>query len=538
MSFMKKTLYFSLPHCTEEEWGKPNTFYETEPQFDRHSKFHNINISWSLLYYPGTRVNDKDVHEGDFGKKNLSLYLKVHNSTKCMLSKEFPRHKCKRLPPNWECQLKSISCGVVERGVDLRIHDSPELFGCKTINNAEELHMNATNTDRGWKNFVSYEEVLACTNTTTGILTVAVTITRDVHQCSACGLKEEQKLLKRCKCHKAYYCTKKCQRKHWKIHQKTHQKELKQQQEDVNTHQKELQQLEEDVNTTRCPECNGSVCDNTMNIVRLLCCGRGIHRKCLTSLFGKKRERDHNPSSINQVINLKPHFCPFCEEIYPEEGTSKQFECIARWCEIPRKAWACSMMGEYWFTQLQNAEVLQSHEEHMIRQQIWFWYLNGAYLGNSTAMSNVGSVYGNVGKRDEAYKWWVRSAAFGNQTAIKCLNVIDKTTFHDYGTKSLWHNGEAGQFTGEMKGGIASGEGTWISKLGAVYVGEFKDDKFHGYGTFTFLRTGKYIGEWKANKQHGKGKLWYEGILSSGEFKDGKLSKGVKSGGGKKVMVV
>jgi hypothetical protein len=48
--------------------------------------------------------------------------------------------------------------------------------------------MNATNTDRGWKNFVSFEEVQSSTNTTTGILTVAVTITRDVHQCSSSKL--------------------------------------------------------------------------------------------------------------------------------------------------------------------------------------------------------------------------------------------------------------------------------------------------------------------------------------------------------------
>jgi len=102
-------------------------------------------------------------------------------------------------------------------------------------------------------------------------------------------------------------------------------------------------------------------------------------------------------------------------------------------------------------------------------------------------------------------------------------------------------------YTGEFEKGMFNGNGTYIDKNGNMYVGEFTENKRTGEGVFylvngdkyegsfingslsgagiyTSLNGQSYFGNFRNNKFHGLGELSINGIVSNGEFIDGKLN--------------
>lgn len=68
------------------------------------------------------------------------------------------------------------------------------------------------------------------------------------------------------------------------------------------------------------------------------------------------------------------------------------------------------------------------------------------------------------------------------------------------------------KYVGEIKNGLAHGQGTYISPDGDKYVGNFKDGEYDGQGTYSFHDGAKYVGKFK------DGKVW-EGTLYNRDFK-------------------
>ena len=67
------------------------------------------------------------------------------------------------------------------------------------------------------------------------------------------------------------------------------------------------------------------------------------------------------------------------------------------------------------------------------------------------------------------------------------------------------------KYFGEIKNGLAHGEGTKISPYGDTYIGKFKDGEYHGQGRFMFNDGARYVGEFK------NGKVW-NGTVYNGKF--------------------
>jgi len=81
-----------------------------------------------------------------------------------------------------------------------------------------------------------------------------------------------------------------------------------------------------------------------------------------------------------------------------------------------------------------------------------------------------------------------------------------------------------GTYSGELRGKLFDGQGTFTSVNGCVYTGEFKEGDFHGQGTMTFMDGSEYTGEWSYGKMDGKGTITKaDGSKISGIWEKGKL---------------
>lgn len=83
-----------------------------------------------------------------------------------------------------------------------------------------------------------------------------------------------------------------------------------------------------------------------------------------------------------------------------------------------------------------------------------------------------------------------------------------------------------GTYSGELKGKVFDGRGTFKSVMGVTYTGQFKEGAYHGQGTMTYANGDKYIGEWKHGKMDGKGTIIHkDGSKIKGLWEHGKLKK-------------
>ncbi|PIE44409.1 MAG: PEGA domain-containing protein [Gammaproteobacteria bacterium] len=74
---------------------------------------------------------------------------------------------------------------------------------------------------------------------------------------------------------------------------------------------------------------------------------------------------------------------------------------------------------------------------------------------------------------------------------------------------------------GQWRGGISTGEGTYIESDGTEYTGSFVNKLFHGKGAIRYPDGIKYSGDWFEGKMHGQGSLTLaNGDVYIGGFRD------------------
>jgi len=87
-------------------------------------------------------------------------------------------------------------------------------------------------------------------------------------------------------------------------------------------------------------------------------------------------------------------------------------------------------------------------------------------------------------------------------------------------------------YSGEIRNGLADGQGTVTFPNGLIYIGSFEKGEYHGYGTFSLDQKIIYQGQYQAGQYHGQGVL----NLPSGESYTGEFKDGMMSGQGKLVL--
>jgi hypothetical protein len=95
---------------------------------------------------------------------------------------------------------------------------------------------------------------------------------------------------------------------------------------------------------------------------------------------------------------------------------------------------------------------------------------------------------------------------------------------HGTGVLQWYQEGKPiARFEGEMKDGLANGQGKISYANGTRYEGEWQNGERYGRGTFTFANGARYVGEFRDNQRTGRGTLYYaNGDRYEGEFVDGK----------------
>ena len=76
-------------------------------------------------------------------------------------------------------------------------------------------------------------------------------------------------------------------------------------------------------------------------------------------------------------------------------------------------------------------------------------------------------------------------------------------------------------YKGEFKNGKREGKGKFDFGGNNYYIGDFKNDKFEGEGNFKFSDGREYQGNWKENEMNGKGVFTWDKVKRyEGEYKD------------------
>ena len=161
-----------------------------------------------------------------------------------------------------------------------------------------------------------------------------------------------------------------------------------------------------------CPICNESLPKMTSKIVRMTCCGKGMHIKCRDDMYAS------SSMSYKQKIQ-----CIMCRTEKPDAGSAgieERVKRVRRWVERG-KAWAQSSLGEMYY---QGDGVDQSYQR---ARELWEL---AAKQGNADAQCNLGTLYANGQGVEQSFETarelWMKSAEKGNENAILGLQQIDK----------------------------------------------------------------------------------------------------------------
>ncbi|OPL10626.1 MAG: hypothetical protein AVO34_10560 [Firmicutes bacterium ML8_F2] len=110
-------------------------------------------------------------------------------------------------------------------------------------------------------------------------------------------------------------------------------------------------------------------------------------------------------------------------------------------------------------------------------------------------------------------------------TAILIFIVTIIFWFYYPAEKTIIIPGE-GTYSGQVRGSIYHGYGSWKSLSGVLYEGDFRRGHFEGYGNLTFSNGSKYIGYFKEGYFHGEGKLVFpDGSVQQGFWDMGRLNE-------------
>ena len=182
-------------------------------------------------------------------------------------------------------------------------------------------------------------------------------------------------------------------------------------------------------------------------MVRMICCGKGLHVKCYEDIFASSMSAEQK------------NRCVMCRAKFPVQGPAGSKERIKqiRQSVEKGKAWAQSMLAENYTHGIDVDQSYQRAKElnELAASQGYAdaqnnlgsmyesgqgvdqsyaraaeYYKTAAKQGSESAQNNLGCLYKNgLGVErscETACVWWIKSAEQGNETAIKNLQRLDK----------------------------------------------------------------------------------------------------------------
>ena len=177
----------------------------------------------------------------------------------------------------------------------------------------------------------------------------------------------------------------------------------------------------------------------TSNFTRMICCGKGLHKKCY-----------HN-MKVSSMSYKQKNQCIMCRTIYPKSG-EEEIKQLRPWVE-KGQAWAQSILGdnyrdnqsyqkarELWELAASqgnadaqyNLGTMYIHSQGVDQnyERAAEYYEAAAMQGMAEAQNNLGALYWNgqgVEQSNEtAHELWMKSAEQGNEDAIEHLQKLDK----------------------------------------------------------------------------------------------------------------
>jgi len=192
-----------------------------------------------------------------------------------------------------------------------------------------------------------------------------------------------------------------------------------------------------------CNICNESLPKLDINLVRMTCCGKGLHKKC---------SGDIHASTMSDKLKNQ---CIMCRTARPKSA-EEQTERVRRWAE-KGKAWAQSMLGDRYklgdgvdqsyqqakelfeLSASQGCVTAQYNLGCMYRdgqgvdqsyERAVEYYEAAARQGYASAQNNLGTLYANGRGVEQSYETarelWMKAAEQGDEDAIKNLQQLDK----------------------------------------------------------------------------------------------------------------
>jgi len=198
-----------------------------------------------------------------------------------------------------------------------------------------------------------------------------------------------------------------------------------------------------------CPICCDALPKLDSHFTRLICCGKGVHKKCNADL------------ETNTSMTLKQkNTCIMCRAKQVQFGSKEDIERLRGWVK-KGKAWAMGFLADRYregvgvkqsskkFVELLEMAAKRGHARSQYNlggsykqgtvgcggltqssKKASKYYKLAAEQGHATAQFHLGIMYANGEGIEQSYskarEWWTKAAAQGQENAIKFLKQLDQ----------------------------------------------------------------------------------------------------------------
>ena len=193
-----------------------------------------------------------------------------------------------------------------------------------------------------------------------------------------------------------------------------------------------------------CSICLDDLPQDPTKYARAVCCGKGMHIKCRDGVMA------------SSMSHKQKRHCVMCRTKYPDSA-EETVEQLRPWVE-KGKAWAQCMLGDknedgigvdQSYQQAVELYELAARQGYAIAQlNLGVLYVNGqgvdqsyeraaeyfkaaARQGYAVAQYNLGNLYvqgqGVEQSNKKAREWWMKAAEQGHESALKGLQILDKS---------------------------------------------------------------------------------------------------------------
>ena len=278
----------------------------------------------------------------------------------------------------------------------------------------------------------------------------------NIISCSTCGKQQTKEFrLGKCACRTKRYCNSQCQKKQYKQHKKECLRLVKERKKKKNGQTmkddgkkdgKKVKPMQEAEDEEDCPICTDALPRLSHHFVRMICCGKGLHKKCYKDLGATK-----------SMTYEQKNTCIMCRAKMVKGGSKEAIKRLRNWAK-KGKVWAMEILAQRY---LQGLGVKQSDTKAIELLE------TAAKRGNATAQGLLGTFYddglfgltqsdrraieyytlaanqghplaqhalGNMYAKgtgietsySKAREWWTKAAAQGHENAIDGLKQLDE----------------------------------------------------------------------------------------------------------------